>query len=360
MARPPAKGPYHMTLRRKSGLTGWAAVGWRIAAVLIVLLFLIIVHWFEREHLVDQLDGHTSFLDVIYFTMISVTTTGYGDIVPVSDGTRMFDALVVTPIRIFFVLIFVGTAYTFVIQKTWNNWIMARLQRTLGDHIVVAGFGTSGAEAVDELIERGCDPGTIVVIDSDPDALQRAESLGCAVLQADATRDQTLEAVRIREARVMIISAGRDDTSILICLTARHLAPELRISIAVRAEDNELPARQAGATTVINPVSFAGLLLAGSAHGPNISDYLADLASASGRVHLHEREVLPEECGKSLGELASGLGVRVYRNGRPIGFWEAEAQSLCSGDRIVEIVPAIEVEADLRSPLRGRGSRATS
>ena len=57
----------------------------------------------------------------------------------------------------------------------------------------------------------------------------------------------------------MIVSAGRDDTSILITLTARHLAPHLPISIVVRNEDNELPARQAGATTVINPVSFAGL-----------------------------------------------------------------------------------------------------
>jgi voltage-gated potassium channel len=224
---------------------------------------------------------------------------------------------------------------------------MARLQRTLCDHIVVAGFGTSGSEAVDELIARGTDPGTIVVIDPDPEALQRAESLGCAVLQADSTRDATLQAVRVAEARAMIISAGRDDTSILICLTARHLAPKLRITIAVRAEDNELPARAAGASTVINPVSFAGLLLAGSAHGPNISDYLADLASAHGRVRLAEREVLPEECGKSLAELATGLGVRVYRHGVPIGFWEEAAKSLCTGDRIVEIVPSTASEADI-------------
>jgi voltage-gated potassium channel len=153
--------------------------------------------------------------------------------------------------------------------------------------------------------------------------------------------------VRIAAASAMIVSAGRDDTSILITLTARHLVPKLPISVAVRNEDNELLARQAGATTVINPVSFAGLLLAGSTHGTHIADYIADLASSSGRVQLHEREVTADECGKPLSAIAKGLGVRVYRNGKPHGFWESEARALMAGDTIVEILPTSEKEAEL-------------
>ena len=104
-----ARGPQGLTLRRKSPLPVWVQIGWRVALVLGLLVFAIAVHWFERDGLHDNLDGHVSFLDVIYFTMISITTTGYGDVVPVADNTRMFDALVVTPIRVFFVLIFIGT-----------------------------------------------------------------------------------------------------------------------------------------------------------------------------------------------------------------------------------------------------------
>ena len=345
--RPRPRGPDHVTLRRKSPLPVWAQIGWRVALVLGLLAFAIAVHWLERDGLRDNLDNHVSFLDVIYFTMISITTTGYGDVVPVTDTTRMFDALVVTPIRVFFVLIFIGTAYTFIFRRTWDKWRMAKLQKTLSGHIVVAGFGTSGSEAVDELIARGARAQDIVVIDCEEEALERAESLGCAILNADATRDKTLQAVHIDRARAMIVSAGRDDASILITLTARHLAPELKISIAVRNEDNELPARQAGATTVINPVSFAGLLLAGSTHGAHIADYIADLASSSGRVQLHEREVTPEECGKPLSAIARGLGVRVYRDGKPYGFWEPEARSLIAGDCIVEILPTSTTEAEL-------------
>src|SRR3712207_5856209 len=279
--------------------------------------------------------------------MISITTTGYGDVVPVANHTRLFDALVVTPIRIFFVLIFIGTAYTFVLRRTWERWRMERIQRNLCNHIIVAGFGTSGSETVDELIARGHPASEIVVIDADEEALERAESLGCPVVQADATRDRTLQAVRIEQAKALVVSAGRDDTSILITLTARHLAPKLTISVAVRNEDNELLARQAGATTVINPVSFAGLLLAGSTDGAHIADYIADLASSSGRVQLAERAVEADECGKPLSAIAKGLGVRVYRDGKPHGFWEPEARALMPGDCIVEILPTSETEAEL-------------
>ena len=135
------------------------------------------------------------------------------------------------------------------------------------------------------------------------------------------------------------MATGRDDTSILVVLTARHLAPDLPISIIVKSDDNELPARAAGATTVINPVSFAGLLLAGSVDGEHVADYMLDLASVDGRVHLSERRIALAEVGKPLAEVSTGLGVRLYRDGKPHGFFEPEAQSLREGDVIVEIVP---------------------
>src|SRR5690606_29925457 len=161
--------------------------------------------------------------------------------------------LVVTPIRIFFILIFIGTAYTFVLRRTWDKWKMARIQKRLHDHIVVAGFGTSGSEAVIELIARGTPPADIVVIDLNGRAIEKAEELGCAVLAADATRDTVLKDVHVDRARAVMISAGRDDTSILITLTVRRLAPSVPIRVAVRNEDNELLAHRARATPGINP-----------------------------------------------------------------------------------------------------------
>lgn len=339
-ATPRYRGPRFQPLRRAVKIPVWGDLGIRLSLALGLIFLVVLIHWWDRTGLVDNLDGDVSFLDVVYFTMISITTTGFGDIAPVSDRARLVEAVIVTPVRFAVLFIFVGTAYNFIIKRSWEKWRMARIQEKLTDHIVVLGYGVSGSEAVAELIERGTNPSTIVVIDPSEARLADAETLGCNIMAADATRDETLQAVRIHEAQTVLVSAGRDDTSILIVLTVRHLAPDVPISVVVRADDNEFLARQAGANNVINPVRFTGLLLAGSAKGAHISDYLADLASITGRVQLVEREVTSAEVGKSISELDSGgRGLRVYRSGQVIGFWEDACQQLQTGDIVVEIVP---------------------
>ncbi len=330
-----------LTLRRKSRITGWFQLGWRIAAAVGLLGILILFHWLERDGLKDTHDGHVSLLDVVYFTMISATTTGYGDIVPVTERTRLFDALIVTPIRILFLLVFIGTAYLFVARRTWEKFVMKRIQRSLCDHIVVVGYGTKNSRAVQELIDLGVEPESIVVVDQNEGRIEFAKAVGCTVLKGDATHDATLMAVHVERARLVIISAGRDDTSILICLTTRYLAPNVRISLAVNQQDNEGPARRAGADVVVNPLDFAGLLLATTDAGHHIADYLADLATTGGRVRLVEREVQPEEIGTSLKDLTEGLGLRIIRDGTPYGFWRPQVQKLEPGDIIMEIVPTV-------------------
>lgn len=330
-------------LRRAVRVPIWADAGMRLSAALALIFLVVLLHWSDREGLVDHHDGVVSFLDVVYFTMISVTTTGFGDIAPVSDRSRLIEAAVVTPIRFAVIFIFVGTAYNFIIKRSWEKWRMARIQKQLSDHIVVLGFGISGSEAVNELIDRGTEPSCIVVIDPLESRLSEAEALGCNIMAGDATRDDTLMAVRIKEAKSVLVSAGRDDTSILIVLTVRHLAPDVPISVVVRATDNELLAHQAGANNVINPVHFTGLLLAGSAEGTHVADYLTDLASVSGGVQLVERPVAAEEIGRSIKQLASGgLGLRIYRNGQPFGYWDIEVSELRAGDMVVEVIPTPE------------------
>jgi voltage-gated potassium channel len=173
-----------------------------------------------------------------------------------------------------------------------------------------------------------------VVIDNDPDALERASECGVAVLLGDATRDETLQAAHVDRAAAMLVSTGRDDSNILVTLTARKLSPSVNISVTIRESDNEDIARQAGADTVINPVSFTGLLLASSLEGPYRADFIADLATSAGRVELRERIVSSEEVGRLASEVCSGQIVRLIRDGKP----HKLTGRIAAGDRVLEII----------------------
>jgi voltage-gated potassium channel len=218
---------------------------------------------------------------------------------------------------------------------------MARIQRGLVDHVVVAGFGIKNRRAVEELLRLGTAARSIVVLDQDEEQLSCAEAYGCNVMRADATRDETLKAVHLERAKLLLISAVRDNTSISICLTSRHVAPNVRISIAVNEKDNEAIAHRAGADVVVNPLDFAGLLLATSKSGQHIAAYLADLASGAGKLPIFERPVYPHEIGRGLKDIEGAVALRLIRDGEPFGFWRPQAAELKSGDVVMEIRPTV-------------------
>jgi len=333
--------PELQPLQRRA-LHDWHGLAVRVAIAIALLVLAFAILWVDRFGLRDNIDGPLSFVDVVYFTMITVTTVGYGDIVPISERARLIDAFLITPIRVFLWLIFLGTAAEFLLKRSWENWRMQRIQNTLRGHVVLAGFGRTGQNAMAELLSAGTAVGKIVVVDADEEAIEIAKRAGVATIRGDATRDEVQKAVHIERAASFIVSCGRDDTSILAVLTARQLAPGVRIAVAVRNADNEDLAQQAGANIVINPVGFAGLLLAASSHGEHLAECLRDLATARGDVRLRERQANAEEVGRSLKDVSDGRAVRIYRGAKVLSPWDPGPPEIQSGDKILELVPTGE------------------
>ncbi len=305
-----------------------------IAALLFCLVFGLL--WWDRDGLRDQLDGEISLTDVVYFTMITVTTVGYGDIVPVSTSARLLDALVVTPIRFTIWFLFLGTAYQLIFRQYMEGYLMAKLQGTLNQHLIVCGFGHTGLSTVKELLARGVKAGQIVVIDQQEERVRLAGALGVAVFQADATQEAVMREAIIDKAKAVIIAAGRDDSSALMLLTARHLNPTVRIIVSAKEEENVKLFRQGGADAIVSPATFGGYIMAAAVDHGHMVQYLDDLLTAGGKVSLVERPVGPGEIGNTPVDLKPDVLLRLYRGAAMFSVLELDqAERLQAGDILV-------------------------
>ena len=308
----------------------------RTALVLALFAIVIAVFWFDRDGLRDHHDGVVSFADVVYFTMVSVTTVGYGDIVPITTVARTIDALLVTPVRIFIWLIFVGTAYQLVLQRLIEDFRMRRLQAKLQDHVVICGYGHSGRCAAAELVARGSDKQSILIVDVDQPRLEEAAEHGHIGILGDAAREETLREAMLTSARALLVCTDRDDTNVLITLTARNLSPRIRIVSRVEEAENDKLLRQSGANSTVLPSRVGGILMADSVESSHLAAYVMDLITAGGKVTLVEREPQPDEIGRRPVEIGRSLIVRVVRSNREYSFWEPDIQ-IQQGDKLIVI-----------------------
>ncbi len=307
----------------------------RALLVLTMYAVVIAVFWWDRDGLHDNLDDHVSFVDVIYFSAVTMTTVGYGDIVPATPRARIIDSVLVTPIRLLAWLVFVGTAYQLVLQRLIEDFRMRRMQARLENHVIVCGFGHSGACVANELVVRGIDKRQILIVDVDRETLEVAAEQGFIGILANATHEETLKEAMLDSARALFVCTNRDDTNVLVVLTARSLAPKVRIIARVEEAENEKLLRQSGADATILPSRVGGILMAGSLETTVLASYVMDLISATGRIVLVEREVQPAEIGQMPEDL-DVLAVAVVRDGRELGIGEPGSR-LRPEDRLLVI-----------------------
>ena len=312
-------------------------------ALIVLALFALVtgVLWLDRDGIRDMIDGRLSFVDLVYFVVVSLTTVGYGDIVPVTERARLIDAIIITPARLTVWLVFVGTAFELFFHKGLERIRMARLQQQLSGHVVVCGFGHSGRTAATELVRRGTPPRQVVVVDQNEHLLQEAATAGHIGLRGDATMERVLRDAGVDRARAVILCTGRDDTNALAVLTVRQLNTDVRVIANTREEENAPLLRQAGADVTVSPSQISGFLLADSVSHRHVNDFVLDVLSSGGRLLLNERPAHAEEVGRPAGVVGQSMVVRIYREGRPVGFWEPEGGTIRAGD----VLLALEVEA---------------
>src|SRR3954466_11940146 len=230
-------------------------------AVALVLITVTIIYA-DRDGYRDVNNDGLTLLDCVYYAVVTLSTTGYGDITPFTPDARLINILFITPARVLFLIILVGTTLEVLTDQYRNSLRVSRWRRKLKDHVIVCGYGTKGRAAVAALLETGYDKSRIVIVENREAALRQATANGLAAIEGNATRSAVLKQADVKNCKAVIIATDSDEASVLITLTVRQLtAGQVRIIAAVREQENAALLKQSGAHHVIVSSSTAGRLL---------------------------------------------------------------------------------------------------
>ncbi len=319
-------------------LPGIREVLLRLAFVVVLILGATLIVYFEGG-LVDTRSGaRPGILDSFYFAVVTITTVGYGDIVPVATHSRLIDALLLAPMRFIFILTVFGTAYQIALRRFHEGYRMKHAVNKLNGHSIICGCGATGRAAIRELLLQGIAPEQIVAVDNDPEALEEGATLGVVTVDGDATREHVLGSIAIDRAASVLVCPSRDDTAVLITLTVRSMNPEARVIAMCQEPENMKLLERSGAHHIVNPALAGGTLMAAATRRHHLAETLTDMLSVGGRLQLDERTARDDEVGRAPGDLAGLSVIRIYRGDRH--FDVRDLPEIQAGDVLVYVAPA--------------------
>jgi voltage-gated potassium channel len=302
------------------------------------------------------IEGWAAF-DAIYMSVITLGQVGYGEVRPLSTAGRAWTIAVI--VSGFAVFVYSAAALTALILSgdvaaAVREKRRAKVREQLRDHVVVAGFGRVGRAAVAATIRSGR---TCEVVDTDPAVEREVEAAGAVFLCGDARDAIVMRTAGVDRAAALITSLD-DPSNAVVALTARALAPSLRI--VARVTDGAWRNRllRAGASEVVPVYESVGTSLTATALNAEVHSVLA-IAGTDMRVE--EVEVgagsLAEGCDlRSVMRQAADVHILGLRRGRELQRWHEADEALQAGDTLVVMGSAVTL-GELNALVR-HGSRA--
>nr|WP_210743670.1 MULTISPECIES: potassium channel family protein [Nocardia] len=314
----------------------WVSLTRRVAFAVLLLVAATLVVYFGRAGYHDNRGEELTLLDAAYYSTVSLSTTGYGDITPITEQARLINTIVITPLRVLFLIVLVGTTLQVLTERSRQAFKIQRWRQRVRNHTVVVGYGTKGRTAVDAMLGDGVQPAEIVVVDTDATVLEAAANAGLVTVHGSATQSDVLRLAGAQHAASLVIAANRDDTAVLVTLTARELNAKAKIVASIREAENTHLLRQSGADSVVVSSETAGRLLGIATTTPSVVDMIEDLLTPEAGFAIAERDVESDEVGGSPRHLRD-IVLGVVREGTLIRVDEPEVDALETGDKLLYI-----------------------
>lgn len=257
-------------------------------ALTIALLFAFLLLYGTTGYM---LLADTTFVDGLYMTVITITTVGYGEIVPLSPMGKIFTMILIL-LGVGFVLYVFGKITEIVVEGGLRNILgrmkMQKKMSRMSDHFIVCGFGRIG-NVICKILNENNRP--FLVIESDPEVVQPIRDMGYLVLEGKAANDDILGEAGIQRAKGLIATASSDADNVYIALSARGLKPDLYIMARSSGQEGaETKLLRAGADKVISPYFIGATRMAQLLLRPTVMDFL-DLTIGAGGLGLRLEEL---------------------------------------------------------------------
>ena len=234
------------------------------------------------------------WFDCLYMTVITITTTGYGEIRPLSYAGRilsMFLMFVGVGVFLYSVNVFISA----VVEGSLRRW--DRMIEKMKNHFILCGYGVMGREIVKELpAER------VVVVDNDINKVNTAREEGYVAIQGDASDETTLERAGIQRAKALICCMN-DYSNDFAVLTAKELNPSIKTIVVLRNPEAEKKMRRVGVDVILSPYRDAAKKIMTIVSEKATAEFIETVMSGAKSLNLEKFTVNENMAGKTLREL---------------------------------------------------------
>jgi voltage-gated potassium channel len=237
----------------------------------------------------------------LFFTLITITTVGYGD-EGLSPNGEVFAAVLL--------LMGIGTAtYSLTslvqiainYQNAWKRKMKKQIDQ-FEDHFIICGFGRIGHTVAQQLQEAGI---PFVVIDCDQQVIEDAIDSGYLALQGNSTDDETLCQAGVERARGIVCAINSDAENVFVTLCVRELNPNAFVASRASTESAAQRMERAGATLVVSPYTTAGENIADAILRPKLAEFLRTHRNSEfelSEITISEESVLAGQLVREVGE----------------------------------------------------------
>jgi len=250
-----------------------------------------------------------SWTDALYMTVITVTTVGFGEVHPLDNtGKLLTILLILASIVVYAYTITVITEYVVggnIIKKLLEKRMEKKLKK-FENHIIIAGYGRTGKQAVNKL--KNYDKKVIVIDLKTPENDQLIDEEKVFFIEGDATKDETLLKACIKKAGSLLTTLPTDADNLFVVLTARQMNREVKIVSRASNETTADKMKLAGANRVIMPEVIGGEFMASLVVTPDLVEFInalsvEDVGHKTNLEEIHFNDIPAEYQNKSIAVL---------------------------------------------------------